>query len=623
MRNIIYLFFSFLSISDLYSYDIPPIFISPNPNLENYELYSGNINLIKLDKKESFFSLSDILKNYSNLPINQSGGLGSINQIRIRGSEANHTLFLIDGIEINDPATGSEYDLTNMFSYNIDNIAIIKGAYSSIYGPDAIGGVININTVNKNSLNIALGDNNTYIKNYSISLENKFFQYGADINLLESSGIDTSGSSSDKNRYENQNIRLNLNSINHKITILYFDIFRQNDRNPYGYLEDNEVATTDINQIYSKYAYEKKISNDIYTKKEIQYITTKNLDFSPVDGLWETLTQSEKIKFFSNTSINLKKLLNSNFNPKLSFNIDYEKTNFTQLVKDKTYGDGDKMESEYSSSFSSEILYPINNFQFDLSLRRTLNQRFNNNNSHRFGVTYKNHFGKFFINHSTAFKNPTYTERFGYYTNFLGNANLAPENLRQYELGYSIYTANNNLLIKQTIYNSKFKNEIDGYVAAGNGIYTSENINSNSYRKGIETSITKNINNTSSISFSHDYIKSSQYNSQTLKQEAEIRVPKNLININYNNYISNLNIDLNFNILYSSKIKDKDFNVFPARIVYLKDYFLLNSTIKYNIKNSNDNITLFLKNILNRQYNETYGYNTADFELLVNYNKTF
>ena len=107
-----------------------------------------------------------------------------------------------------------------------------------------------------------------------------------DINLLDSSGIDTSGSSGDK-RYENENIRLSINSINHNFTLLYFDIFRQNDRDSSGNISDNENAVTDINQLYSKYTYTKIFSKKITSENGLQYSTTKNLDFSPSDGVWK------------------------------------------------------------------------------------------------------------------------------------------------------------------------------------------------------------------------------------------------------------------------------------------------------------------------------------------------
>ena len=124
-------------------------------------------------------------------------------------------------------------------------------------------------------------------------------------------------------------------------------------------------AHTDINQIYSKYSFQKNINKYIFSKNEIQYSTNKNNDFAPVTGLWKTLTQSEKFKLKSNTSIQLKELFKTKYEPSLSIGFEYKKLNFTQLVKDKRFGDGDQMQGEYNNSYSAEFIYPLENLQFE------------------------------------------------------------------------------------------------------------------------------------------------------------------------------------------------------------------------------------------------------------------
>jgi len=618
----LFILYIYLSSSLAFSQELPFIYISPNPSKANINLHAGSVEYINLSNDSRNYSLRDILKNKTSMSFSQSGGIASQNQLRMRGGEANHVLVMIDGIEVNDAASGSEYDFSHLYTFNLDKIEILKGAYSNVHGTDAMSGVINIKTKNKNGANVTSGSNNTNIKNYSFAGSNNFFQYGADINLLESSGIDTSGSSGDRNRYENENIRLNINSINHNFTILYFDINRQSDRDASGNVSDNENAITDINQIFSKYTYTKIFSKNITTEHGIQYSTTKNLDFSPTNGVWETLTQSEKFKITSNTSINLGNIFNLNKNPLLSIGLEYEKINFTQLVLNQAYGNGNQIQSEYNSSLSLEMLYPINSFQFELSLRRTINQRFANENTHRFGISYKLNNGKFFINHSTAFKNPTFTERFGYYAEtFNGNSNLNPENIRQYEAGYSVNIYDNKINVSQTFYNMKLKNEINGFTSDGEGSYTAKNMGNRSHRKGIETKIYYKINQNSSLTFAHDYTDSTQHNSTKNIQVQEIRRPKNLINLNFQHSFNNkLNIDSN--ILYSSKIKDTDFTTYPSETKYLNDYFLMNSAINYKIDSDNE-FSLLLNNIFNRKYNEIYGYNMPGFEVLLNYNRKF
>ncbi len=609
------------SVSNVYSDDYPLIYISPNPNKINIDMHASNVEVISLDKNDINFSITDILRNNTNLAFSQSGGISSTNQLRMRGGEANHVLALIDGIDVNDPASGAEYDFGQLFSYNINSVEVLNGAFSNVHGPDAVSGVINIKTRNTNAFNFAVGSNNTNIRNYSMAGENGKYQYGIDINSLSSSGTDDSGLSGGRNRYESDNIRINIKSIEHDFTVLYFDTYRQNDVDANNNLADSEYAHTDINQIYSKYSFQKNINKYIFSKNEIQYSTNKNNDFAPVTGLWKTLTQSEKFKLKSNTSIQLKELFKTKYEPTLSLGFEYKKLNFTQLVKDKRFGNGDQMQGEYNNSYSAEFIYPLENLQFELGVRRTLNQKFDNQNTHRFGISYKQKNKKIFFNHSTAFKNPTFTERFGYYTSFKGNPNLKPENVIQYEIGYKVNAFLNRFDISQTFYNSKLRNEINGSASHPEGGFTANNMDSNSYRKGLETRINYNINRYSDASISYDYVDSTQYNSSTENQQAEVRRPRNLININYNNNFFN-NLSINSNIFYSSKVKDTDFSSYPFQNVYMNSYFLFNTTLNYDVDSKNK-VSLIFKNIFNREYNVVNDFNTPGFEVLINYQNNF
>ena len=90
--------------------------------------------------------VSDVLRDVPGLAVSRSGGAGTFTQVRIRGAEANQTLVLIDGVEINNPAGGSEFDFANLLASDIERIEVLRGPQSALYGSDAIGGVINIIT---------------------------------------------------------------------------------------------------------------------------------------------------------------------------------------------------------------------------------------------------------------------------------------------------------------------------------------------------------------------------------------------------------------------------------------------------------------------------------------------
>ena len=73
------------------------------------------------------------------------GPSGSLTEVRIRGSEANHTLFFVDGIKINDPASGDAPRFELLNADLASRIEVVRGPQSAIWGSDAIGGVIAVN----------------------------------------------------------------------------------------------------------------------------------------------------------------------------------------------------------------------------------------------------------------------------------------------------------------------------------------------------------------------------------------------------------------------------------------------------------------------------------------------
>jgi vitamin B12 transporter len=91
--------------------------------------------------------VSDLLAQTPGISYSRTGGVGQPTSVFIRGADGDHTVVLIDGVQINDPSTpAGGFDFASLLSGNISRIEILRGAQSTLYGSQAIGGVIDITT---------------------------------------------------------------------------------------------------------------------------------------------------------------------------------------------------------------------------------------------------------------------------------------------------------------------------------------------------------------------------------------------------------------------------------------------------------------------------------------------
>ena len=92
-------------------------------------------------------SATEALQSIPSLSIIRNGGPGKLTSIFSRGTNANHTLVMIDGIEVNDPSnTDGRIDLSHLYIGDVERIEVLHGPQSTLYGSDAIGAVIQIFT---------------------------------------------------------------------------------------------------------------------------------------------------------------------------------------------------------------------------------------------------------------------------------------------------------------------------------------------------------------------------------------------------------------------------------------------------------------------------------------------
>jgi len=104
------------------------------------------IDRAELEARQTTF-LEDVLRTIPGVTVSDNGAFGGISAIRIRGATADKTLVLIDGVPVGDPADpNGTYDASALQSLDVERIEVLEGPQGSLWGSDAIGGVVAITT---------------------------------------------------------------------------------------------------------------------------------------------------------------------------------------------------------------------------------------------------------------------------------------------------------------------------------------------------------------------------------------------------------------------------------------------------------------------------------------------
>jgi len=92
--------------------------------------------------------ISDLLRTVPGVHVARNGGVGGVTSTFIRGGESSQTLVLIDGVRINDPSSpNAAFDFGSLLTGNVGRVEVLRGPNSVIWGSQAIGGVVNIQTL--------------------------------------------------------------------------------------------------------------------------------------------------------------------------------------------------------------------------------------------------------------------------------------------------------------------------------------------------------------------------------------------------------------------------------------------------------------------------------------------
>src|SRR5437773_524069 len=191
---------------------LPPVVVTATKTETPAAELGASVTVVTEEDFKTFHypSVDEALRGVPGVEIRRSGGFGKTSAITIRGANTKQVQILVDGVRVKSPTLG-EVDLSDISPDTIERVEIIRGPQSTLYGADAIGGVVNIITKKGKGpfsarVEQEVGNYNTYVSRASVSGATGPFDYALGVFHLESGGQ----FENDDSRQTAVNLRLGL-----------------------------------------------------------------------------------------------------------------------------------------------------------------------------------------------------------------------------------------------------------------------------------------------------------------------------------------------------------------------------------------------------------------------------
>ena len=569
-------------------------------------------------RNRAALSVSDLLRDVPGLAVSRSGVQGSQTQIRARGAEANHLLVLIDGVEANDPSQSDELNWGVLAADDIERIEVIRGPQSSMRGSDAMAGVVNIITRSASAPFSAaafteVGSFSTKRSGFNLGAKKDNFDIRLGVSDTQTEGENISRTGDEKDGYENTSINLKAGlqlsdelrisvAARHSDGMNEFDADNDFD----GFIEDQDAVSEFRNstmRLQGDYS-----SADGRWQHKLMVAQSNNDNEAFADGTLGNVTASTKdqIQYIGS-------LFWNNGAQRLSFLAEREEEDYKQRGPLNWGLDPNQDRERDTDSFALELRTDISDdLSFAASGRYDDNSEFDSASTFRVEAIYQLNDGlRLRSAYGTAVKNPTFTERFGFYTNFIGNPNLEPEESSSWELGMDKQMGE--LSLSATLFDTELESEIDGFVYdPATFAYTSGNKEGKSQRQGVEFTASVNMSDNLVINAAYTYTDSVEADGAGGYKD-EIRRARHTGSLNLA-WQAMDNLQINTNAQYSGSQTDTYFPPWPtpSQTVTMDDYRLININANYSASDKLD-IYLRLDNLLDDDYEEVFGYQTLGF----------
>jgi vitamin B12 transporter len=556
---------------------------------------------------------ADALRSMPGVSIGQSGGPGSFTQLRIRGAEANHSVVLIDGVEVNSLSAG-EFDFASLLAADIERIEVIRGPQSGVYGANALAGVVNI--ITKKGEGPARVTASAEAGGLASRAATATASAGSSLGHLrvtaagsETDGFNVarSGGEADGSEQTNFSARGGLTpseSFRVEVSLRYqknrADIDQDLDFD--GLLDDSDGDVDRREQRIARISAELDTLDKRWTHKlfadylEDDFSSSSDIQSSDSTNLGERRHFGYQTSFVFSTPDILEA------QHRLTGLVEHKDESFSSAFISPFFsatGDAERKQTGFVAEYQGRFL---ENLALTGNIRRDLNDSFDDATTYRVATAYTIPAwdAKLHASYGKGITNPTFFEQFGFTLDFQGNPDLRPEEATGWDIGVEKRWLNGRLIADVTYFNMVLLDEI---VGSGQTVI---NLDGESDRQGVEVSLTAIPVAGLALTGSYTYT-----DSEDPDGFQEIRRPKHAAALNIGYEFAGGKARIDAGLFYNGDRKDTIFGGFgPFPTTVLDEYLLVNLAASYKL---DERITLFgrVQNLLDADYEEVFGFSGA------------
>lgn len=572
--------------------------------------YTGSFTVVDADRIEQRQTrdIADILRDVPGVAV---AGIPGQTQIRLRGSEANHVLVLVDGIEVSDPFAG-EFDIGTLQADIGARLEVLRGPQSALYGPDAIGGVVAYESASGRTVPGFAAR----VEGGTQATVNGALRYGASGDGWDAalSAVVVSTDGQPNARGGTRDIGRDSYTVSGKGSVNLSDSLalraaarfirtegQTNDSDfdstspTFGFTIDSPGVTFTNEAIYALIGARAEMLEGRWTHDLSAQIADVDRETDSPFGL-TSASEGDRVKASYVTAFNGGGYHN------LTFAADYEVEGFRNATPGGFAFNG-RREIE-QIGFVGEYRYSDSAFDVSAALRHDINDLFRDATTFRVGAGYRiTDTTRLRAAAGSGVKNPGFFELYGFVDGrFIGNAALRPEKSTGWEVGVD-QLLGNSASVAVTYFDSELEGEIFTTFPPPNFIATPANRSTVSEQRGVEVSLNAQLAAQWSLDAAYSYLDAEENGVE------EVRRPQHIASAALTWTAPGDAASATLVVRHNGETPDVAFtdpSFVPVR-VSLDDYTLINLNARVRLT---DQLSAFARvdNLLGERYEQVFSF---------------